>query len=776
MEPALDRWRAPAERKERPMVLPSTVVLLWTLLIPPGGADASAQAKNDRARVVTHYEARSAAAFGLPDLRSGEDCPAGSLCGQDVGACGSTQWFFYSDLEFCMTPQICGRVRCENFPPPGVTIDQPVGVISWKGVYVDDDGNGCSKPEHQFRIRFYEDAGGAPANPLVGYYTQNVVATAVDTGQTVLFASVPATIWQFTATLSSPVNLTSGWFTIAGEGTPGCYHMWLGSNEGDNKFYQWYETGGSPPGASVTDYCDLGYCLGGYLPGACCDECNLECYDFTNELFCAGIGGRFAPFTVCMSLWPPCGQALGACCHDDGACELRTCRQCVPPPTCVGDLNCDGTIGFSDINPFVVYLSNYSVWHNTYPDCPPENGDINCDGTYGQSALTDVNPFVVLMSQCNMNCPCPGPLTCAPRARAQGTYWAGPNTTCSDCCVVVVPPDALREDEPNDCAPDTFNGGCDITPPLFTPIQPGWTIYGESGTFAGHRDMDWYQTTTGAPTSFTVTVDAEFDVIIYTGRQGPNGPADPCPGWREVSSPVGPPTGGHNMCTPVVLVTRCLPAGTYWFIVAPADFDGVRCASDYKITLETASPCDLLNTCANCSEGAYVEGTNIGWPGYCTDDAYEPDPNGGCNVYPPAFELLPEPGTEPVTFCGKLWANAGFRDLDWYGLNVPVRTRLHWAVMTEVPCLASLLFGMEGGGDFGPPADCSGFAWWSDALFQPCVPGTWDSPAYYAPGFYWFLVVPQDQSGSIFYGYPCPMGGIDLGSDYQITLTGVPSP
>ncbi len=755
----------------------TTAVLLWALLVPPedGGPERVSSAATSA--VVMHDSVLGIPAFAQPGRRAGEDCPPGTLCGQDAGKCGSTQWYFYSDLEFCLVSTTCGRVRCDNFPPPGVTIDQPIGAVSWRGVYVDDYSNGCSKPENAFRIRFYQDASGAPANPLVGYYTENVVATAVDTGQTVVFGTVPATIWQFSANLTAPVDLTSGWFSVVGKGDPSCYFMWQGSNEGDHKIYQWYEVGGSPPGPPVTSFCDLAYCFGPLNPGACCDECNLECYDYTNEAFCAGIGGRFAPYTLCTALWPPCGQALGACCHDDGTCALRTCRQCVPPPTCVGDLNCDGTVDFGDINPFIMFLSNYSVWRNTYPDCPPENGDINCDGTSGQSSFGDINPFVALMSQCNMGCPCPGPAGCPPAGRTEGTYWAGPNTTCAnDCCTVVVPPGALLENEPNDCAPDTFNGGCNITPPLFTPIAPGWTIYGESGTFTGYRDTDWYQTTTATPTSFTVTVEAEFDVVIYSGRQGPNGPVDPCTGWHEVSPPVGPPADGHNMCMPVVLATRCLPAGTYWFIVAPANFDGVRCGSDYKITLETAGPCEVLNTCGDCPSGAYVEGTSIGYPGYCTDDPEEPDPNGGCNVYPPAFELLPDAGVQPFTFCGKLWATGAFRDLDWYAFNVPARMQLHWTVTSEVPCIATTLFVAEGGGDLAPPADCPQFSWWPEALYQPCVAGTWDNPAYYAPGLYWFLVAPQDASGPIFYGYPCPMGGVDLGNDYQITLTGVPSP
>ena len=62
-----------------------------------------------------------------------------------------------------------------------------------------------------------------------------------------------------------------------------------------------------------------------------------------------------------------------------------------------GDLNCDGTVDFADINPFVLYLSNFAGWQATFPRCHALNGDINGDGTYGQSSLGDINPFIELL-------------------------------------------------------------------------------------------------------------------------------------------------------------------------------------------------------------------------------------------------------------------------------------------------------------------------------------------------------------------------------------------
>jgi len=64
----------------------------------------------------------------------------------------------------------------------------------------------------------------------------------------------------------------------------------------------------------------------------------------------------------------------------------------------VGDLNCDGTLDLADINPFVLYLSNFTGWLAEFPGCDPLNGDINGDGTYGQESLADINPFIELLT------------------------------------------------------------------------------------------------------------------------------------------------------------------------------------------------------------------------------------------------------------------------------------------------------------------------------------------------------------------------------------------
>lgn len=64
-------------------------------------------------------------------------------------------------------------------------------------------------------------------------------------------------------------------------------------------------------------------------------------------------------------------------------------------PVLRGDLNCDGAVGFGDINPFVKRLSAPAAYAEAFPLCADANGDLNANGTVG---FDDINPFVALLS------------------------------------------------------------------------------------------------------------------------------------------------------------------------------------------------------------------------------------------------------------------------------------------------------------------------------------------------------------------------------------------
>ena len=164
-------------------------------------------------------------------------------------------------------------------------------------------------------------------------------------------------------------------------------------------------------GNSVPDECDVSAgtssdCDGNGVPDECeSDDCN----------------GNGVP-DMCEILWDPsrdcnwngvpdeCDLADGTSpdCNANGwpdECDLANCISTVVNGNSipdefesVGDANCDGVTDLADINPFVLYLSRYTVWQAEFPGCDSLNGDINGDGTYGQWSFDDINPFVDLIT------------------------------------------------------------------------------------------------------------------------------------------------------------------------------------------------------------------------------------------------------------------------------------------------------------------------------------------------------------------------------------------
>ena len=59
-----------------------------------------------------------------------------------------------------------------------------------------------------------------------------------------------------------------------------------------------------------------------------------------------------------------------------------------------GDLNCDGTIDFDDIDPFIAALGGDGTYYAEYPDCNRLLADINGDGNIN---FDDIDPFVALL-------------------------------------------------------------------------------------------------------------------------------------------------------------------------------------------------------------------------------------------------------------------------------------------------------------------------------------------------------------------------------------------
>jgi hypothetical protein len=62
----------------------------------------------------------------------------------------------------------------------------------------------------------------------------------------------------------------------------------------------------------------------------------------------------------------------------------------------LGDVNCDGTVDFRDINPFVQALADAAGYMGSYPGCWSGSADINDDGS---ADFGDISPFVELLVQ-----------------------------------------------------------------------------------------------------------------------------------------------------------------------------------------------------------------------------------------------------------------------------------------------------------------------------------------------------------------------------------------
>jgi len=181
--------------------------------------------------------------------------------------------------------------------------------------------------------------------------------------------------------------------------------------------------------------------------------------------------------------------------------------------------------------------------------------------------------------------------------------------TCSVAC------EGTAEGEPYLAGLDHVNGGCNSVPPVFSNIAVGDTICGTSFTFYqapfNRRDTDWYELTTDTSTSFLWEVEAEFPVqtFLADGTLGCE-----APGFVLATE--------ADSCGLASLETGCLPAGTYWFFVAPIDYTGIPEPKTYRAVLSGGAcpfddPCLAAEEihCEQVATGNSSTGTNS-WAAY----------------------------------------------------------------------------------------------------------------------------------------------------------------
>ena len=185
---------------------------------------------------------------------------------------------------------------------------------------------------------------------------------------------------------------------------------------------------------------------------------------------------------------------------------------------------------------------------------------------------------------------------------------------CAPPCDVTCSASATPEVEPNCGIPeDTVNGGCNSATPVFSPLTCNQSYCGTAAFDGSLRDTDWYQVTVAGSTRFTWSATSEFASLTGPVPTSPAGTGN----CADVEGVIDPALFGEE-CVPGSVVTECLPAGTYWFFMAPTFDDTVECGKEYEVGL-SCEPCVIpLGACCRpdgtCQDGI-AEAACQNWQG-----------------------------------------------------------------------------------------------------------------------------------------------------------------
>ncbi|HZK08194.1 MAG TPA: T9SS type A sorting domain-containing protein [Bacteroidales bacterium] len=136
-------------------------------------------------------------------------------------------------------------------------------------------------------------------------------------------------------------------------------------------------------------------------------------------------------------------------------------------------------------------------------------------------------------------------------------------TTCT------LPPVGTAEGE---VCGDFDNDGCNIDPPAFFTVADGDLIFGNLSAENNERDTDWFELTIGAISSVKLSVKAEQATTFGLVMQAELG----VPGCDNLGNYF---THYKNLpaCLEDSIEFMNLPAGTYYFMVAPTSYNGHPC-------------------------------------------------------------------------------------------------------------------------------------------------------------------------------------------------------
>ncbi|NCA84288.1 MAG: T9SS type A sorting domain-containing protein [Clostridia bacterium] len=116
------------------------------------------------------------------------------------------------------------------------------------------------------------------------------------------------------------------------------------------------------------------------------------------------------------------------------------------------------------------------------------------------------------------------------------------------------------------------NDGCNIDPPAFVNVADGDVIFGNLSANGGTRDTDWFEITIGAISNIKLSVIAEETTTFGLVTQAELG----VPGCENLGNYFT-----HYKSLPACLKDSIefmnLPAGTYYFMIAPTSYFGNPC-------------------------------------------------------------------------------------------------------------------------------------------------------------------------------------------------------
>jgi hypothetical protein len=201
----------------------------------------------------------------------------------------------------------------------------------------------------------------------------------------------------------------------------------------------------------------------------------------------------------------------------------------------------------------------------------------------------------------------------APECATASGFYQGDGTVCASAdCFPCPDPATTPENEPNCGLPsDTVNGGCNVSPAVFSTISCGQTRCGTVAGTATSRDTDWYRVVIPGIRRITWTVTVEFPAVIGIPQYQPaNEGSGNCAHLTGFLNPTANIAAGQTGS-----VTACLPGGTYFLFVAPQAGQVLACGKEYfaQVTCVTgcAGACCFSNgTCAN--NGTQGQCANLG--------------------------------------------------------------------------------------------------------------------------------------------------------------------